>query len=110
MSEREISNMKPSTRRKRVDTNNDNESKSKNNNLYSFMTLTVLTILCSSVGWSIMYRLNWDLGEILFPTSVYPYYVQSFAMIAIFSVVFVILMVILFKTYKKMGKDVEYLS
>jgi hypothetical protein len=81
----------------------------KDKKFKKFFVLSILAVLCSSVGWSMMYRLNWDIGEIVYPSSIYPYWYQSVFSTVLFVIIFIILLCITYKVFKKLGKSPESL-
>ena len=81
----------------------------KDKKFKQYFTLSILAVLCSSVGWSLMYRINWDIGEIVFPSAVYPYWYQTVFCTVLFIIIFIILLIITYKVFKKAGKSPEKL-
>lgn len=79
-------------------------------NQKTFAILTILTIITSALGWCVVYRLNWDLGELIFPVSIYPYWVQSIFSIILFTLLFILFLKITFNVYNANGKNIDNLS
>lgn len=82
-------------------------AKNEQTNLKNFMFITMLSILCYSVGYALIYRITWDLGELVFPEAEYPYVYQFLFSIVILLVVFIIALKLVFNMYNKLGKNLD---
>jgi hypothetical protein len=75
--------------------------------LKNFMIITFLSITCYAIGYSLVSRVAWDLGSLIFPEPEYPYLYQFLFSIVFLLIIFIIALKIVFKTYTKLGKSVD---
>jgi hypothetical protein len=78
--------------------------------LQDFLIMSILTISCVSLVWGILYRLNWDLGALLFPVPKYAAWVQVIFSIAWMTILFIILMILLFRKNQQKGKNIQQIG